>query len=297
MRAKTAAWLAAACCLANPARAEWLQAGGRAISRGDSADPDAPVTGYAFGPRARASLGLDLALLSLPGPRRSFRWGLVGLVAFDAAYGKRALPSQLGRSLLAFGPSWAFHDPFATLPTGHELELDVELGRKTAFSLDELVLADRYRPSDVPFGAGGTYLGLAGGLSTPLGARTVFSSRLTLRSFINALPDAVGQTEASDYVASGLQEGAELSAALELGARFRLAPKVEPVLRAYADVIEPHDDSAKTLWLARVLVGLALPGAQFELEPFFDAEVGHGQGLLVNRSQWRFGLGARLYAR
>ena len=32
------------------ARAEWLTMGSRSISRADSADPDAPVTGYHFGP-------------------------------------------------------------------------------------------------------------------------------------------------------------------------------------------------------------------------------------------------------
>jgi hypothetical protein len=271
--------------------------GSRVISRGDSADPDAPVTGYAYGPRARASLGLDLALLSQPHRDRAFRLGMVGLVALEDAQHRRVFPSQTGRSFVALGTSLAYREPFRWLPAGHELELGLELGHRGAFTLDQLVLRDGYRTNDVPFGAGGNYLGLDGALRFPVGAHWTTTTRLRLRSYLNALPDAVGQTEASDYLASTLEEGAKASAGLELGLRYQLAPRVEPALRLYADVIEPHDDSAKTLWLTRALLGLALPGADFELEPYADVEAGHGQGLLVNRTELRMGGGVRLYAR
>jgi hypothetical protein len=283
--------------LSEAAAAEWLTAGSRTVTRGDSADPDAPVTGYAYGPRSRASVGVDVALLTLPQTSRTFRLGLIGLLAVEDADRKRALPGEVGRSLFALGPSWAYREPVAALPTGHELEWGLELGRRSAFTFDGFVLTDRYRTTDVPFGAGGWYLGIDGALRTPLGARASATTKLTLRSYTNAFPSLFGQTEASDHVASSLEEGALASAALELGVRFRLLPRAEPVVRLYADVIAPHDDSAKTLWLARALFGVALPGAHFELEPYVDVDAGRGQGLLVNRSQLRLGVGVRLYAR
>lgn len=284
--------------LAHGAEAEWLTLGSRAISRPDSADPDAPVTSYGYGPRARGSLGVDLALLKLPNKSRELRVGFTALVATEDAHSHDPWPNELGRSLLALSVSWAYRDLFpAALPAGHELELGVEVGDRSAFAFDQLVLDDAYHTDDVPFGAGGTYLGVDAGLRSPLGARVVATSRLTLRAYLNAFPDVVGQTEASDHVASGLEEGAELSGSIELGARLLLLPGAQPVVRLFADLIEPHDDSAKLLWLTRALIGVALPGAHFELEPYADVEAGHGQGLLVNRSELRLGVGARIYAR
>lgn len=279
------------------ARAEWLTLGSRSISRADSADPDAPVTGYHFGPRATGSVGADVSLLTLESARRQTRLGLSSFLAIDDATGQRAFPSELGRSHLALSVAWGFLEPLPrTLAAGHELELGVEIGRRNAFRLDGFVLRDPYASDDAPFGAGGTYFGLDGALRSPLGARVSGTARLTARAYVNALPDAIGQTEASDHVADALEEGAELSVSMELGARFALTSRVVPVARLYLEAIQPHDDNAKSLWLGRLLLGLALPGAQLELEPYFDAEAGRGSGLLVNRTELRFGGGIRLYA-
>jgi hypothetical protein len=279
------------------ARAEWLTLGSRTISRADSADPDAPVTGYHFGPRATASLGTDVSLLTLETARRQTRLGFSGFLAVEDATLESVLPSELGRSHLALSAAWGFIEPLPrTLPESHELELGVEIGRRHAFGLDGFVLRDPYASDDVPFGAGGTYFGLDGALRSPLGARVSGTARLTARAYVNALPDAVGQVEASDHVADALEEGAELSLSMELGARFALTPQVVPVVRLYLEAIQPHDDYAKSLWLSRLLLGLSLPGAQLELQPYFDAEAGRGSGLLVNRTELRFGGGIRLYA-
>lgn len=280
------------------ASAEGLALGSRVVSRADSADPDAPVTSYGYGPRGRASLGLDVALAASPRKNCEFRLGLLGFVAFEDADRRRVFPGQVGRSWVALSGSWALQEPLPTLfGAGHELEIGLELGRRTAFSLDGFVLQDPWQQSDVPFGAGGVYLGVDTALRLLVLPRLTLTSRVTLRSYMNAYPELFGQHEAGAHVASALEEGAQRSAALELGARFALARQAEPVLRLYADVIKPHDDNAKTLWLVRGLFGLAVPGEHFELEPFVDAEAGHGQGLLVNRSQLRLGVGVRLYAR
>ncbi len=283
---------------AGVARADWLTLGSRAISRGDSADPDAPVVAYGYGPRARASLGGDVALLTTGRRGREFRLGAAGLFAVEDAESQDATPNEVGRSLLAVSATWAYFDALqSVLPLDSVVELGLEIGGQNSFAFDQFVLGDPYHPDDVPFGAGGNYLGVDAALRAPLGKRVVGVSRLTLRAYTNAFPALFGQAEASDHVASSLEEGAELSAALELGARFLLTPRVQPVLNVYADVIEPHDDSAKTLWLVRGLLGVAIPGGDFELEPYVDMEAGHGQGLLVNRTELRLGAGARLYAR
>lgn len=280
------------------ARAEWLTLSSRTISRADSADPDAPVTGYHFGPRASASVAADLSILTLDRADRQTRLGVVGFLSIDDASEKGLLPDQLGRSQAVLSAAWAFREPLPSLlAPGHELELGIELGKQSAFTLDGFVLRDTYHSDDVPFGAGGTYLGLDVALRSRLGGRLVGATRLTARSYVNALPDAIGQSEASDHAADALREGAELSASLELGARFAVSPQVVPVARLFLQAIEPHDDSAKTLWLGRLLLGLALPGAQLELEPYVDVEAGRGYGLLVNRTELRLGGGIRLYAR
>jgi hypothetical protein len=283
---------------AGAARADWLTLGSRAISRGASADPDAPVVAYGYGPRARASLGGDVALLTTGRRGREFRLGAAGLFAVEDAESKDATPNEVGRSLLALSATWAYFDALqSVLPLDSVVELGLEIGGRNSFAFDHFLLGDPYHADDVPFGAGGNYLGVDAALRAPMARRFVGVSRLTLRAYTNAFPALFGQAEASDHVASSLEEGAELSAALELGARFLLTPRVQPVLNLYADVIEPHDDSAKTLWLVRGLLGVAIPGGDFELDPYVDMEAGHGQGLLVNRTELRLGAGARLYAR
>jgi len=279
------------------ARADWLVLGSRAISRGDSASPDAPVTGYGYGPRAHASLGLDLALLEDARTRRDFRIGLSTLYVFENATKSGVLPRDLTRGAFAVSATFAYSDALPRLlPRGHVLEFGLELGRRTASSLGAFAPGP-HRSNDVPFGGGGNYLGIDAGVRSIFSSHATFTSRLTLRSYTNALLDAVGQHEASDVVADSLEEGAELSAALEAGVRWLIGATAQPTLSLRAEWVEPHDGSAKTLWLTRALLGLALPGAQFELEPYVDGEVGHGQGLLVNRTELRLGFGVRLHAR
>jgi hypothetical protein len=243
-------------------------------------------------------LGLDVALIEDARRRRDFRIGFSALYAFENARKSGVLPRDLARGAFAVGAAFAYSDPLPSLlPRGHILELGLELGRRTASSLGAFALQDAHRPNDVPFGGSGNYVGIDAGVRSGFSSHGVITSRLTLRSYTNALLDAVGEHEASDVVADSLQEGAELSAALEADARWLLGAAAQPTLSLYGEWIEPHDDSAKTLWLARALLGLALPGAEFELEPYLDSEVGHGQGLLVNRTELRLGLGVRLYAR
>jgi hypothetical protein len=278
--------------------AEWLPGPSRAITLADSASPDAPVTSYAFGPRARASVGGDFGLILLPGRASDLRLGLSALVALDDAEHGGVFPSQLFRTSFALGAAWASPGSVAAADgRARLLELGLTLGLDAAKAFGGYTLSDRYHADDVPFGAGGGYLGVDAAFCSPLPARLVFTSRVGIRVYTNAFPDAVGQTEASDAVADFAREGSELRTSFELGLRFRASDYVEPLLRVYADSIIPHDDSAKMLWLGRALFGLAHPGRTLELTPFLDLEAGHGQGLLVNRTELRFGGGVRIHAR
>jgi hypothetical protein len=278
--------------------AEWLPGPSRAISLADSASPDAPVTSYAFGPRASASVGADFALVLLPGRASDLRLGLSALVALDDAEHGQVFPGELFRTSFALGAAWALPASAPGTKTDSRLlELGLTLGIDAAKTFGGYTLSDRYHADDVPFGAGGGYLGVDAAFRSPLPARLVFTSRLGIRVYTNAFPDAVGQTEASNAVADFAREGSELRTSFELGLRFHASDYVEPLFRVYADSIIPHDDSAKMLWLGRALFGLAHPGRTLELTPFLDLEAGHGQGLLVNRTELRFGGGVRIHAR
>jgi hypothetical protein len=283
---------------APPAKAEWLAGPSRAISSADSASPDAPVTSYAYGPRAQGSVGGDLAFLRARTPTLEFRLGGSALVAFEDATRHAVLPGETMRTSFELSAAWALSSLAERwLGPGKELELSLALGRRSALPMTDFALSDHYHSDDVPFGAGGDYLGADVAFRAPLGARFVEFSRLGFRAYTNAFPDLFGAHVASDYVADGLREGAECQAWLELGLRFRASTWAEPLARVYLDLIEPHDDSAKPLALARLLLGVALRGQSLELTPFTAFEAGHGEGILVNRTELRWSGGVRLDAR
>jgi hypothetical protein len=298
--ARAVVWsaLAASVLFAPRARAEWLPGPSRAISIADSASPDAPVSSYAYGPRAQASIGGDLALVSVQSSAATFRFGGSALVAFEDADGHAVLPSEALHTSFEISGAWAFTD-FASraLGPGKELELSLAFGRHSALPMTDFTFGDHYHSDDVPFGAGGDYFSADIAFRSLLGRRFTEFSRLGVRAYTNLFPDLVGAHVASDTVADSLHEGAEYQAWGEVGLRLRSNAWAEPLARLYVDVIQPHDDSAKTLLLARLLLGVALPGRSFELTPFTAVEAGHGAGLLVNRTELRWSGGVRLYAR
>ena len=202
------------------------------------------------------------------------------------------------QSAFEISAAWALRN-FAhqALGSGKELEWALALGHRSALPMAAFTLDDRYHSDDVPFGAGGYYLGADVAFRARLSSRVTELSRFGFRAYTNAFPELFGAHVASDVVADWLHEGAEYQAWFELGARFHASSWTEPLVRCYVELIEPHDDSAKPLFLARLLLGSALPGQSFELTPFTAFEAGHGPGILVNRSEIRWSGGLRLYAR
>jgi hypothetical protein len=284
---------------AAPARAaEWLRLGSRAIPRGTSASPDAPVVGLAYGPRASSRLGADVAVATWRSDARTLRLGLSALVGFDDAVSHLPLAGETGRTASELGLAWSF-DTWAARRLGPRglFELAATLGRRTAFTSERYVFGDPYRTDDVPFGGGGTYVGGDALARRGLGAAWDATLRLGLRAYLNALADAVGQREASDVIADFLHEGAAWQTSLELGLDRRFTERARAVGALYAEAIGPHDDTAKHLWLARLELGAAFASSALELAPFIDLEAGHGPSLLVNRTELRLAAGVKLYAR
>jgi hypothetical protein len=294
------ALLSVSCALlsSQPAKAEWLSGPSRAISCADSASPDAPVTSYAYGPRAAASLGGDLAFYRRAQQNSGFRLGGSALLAVEDATRHALSPGETLRSAFELSLAWSWTD-FAARALGphRELEWTIALGRHSALPISDFTLGDRYHADDVPFGAGGGYLATDVALRAPFAERGSGFFRLGARAYTNLAPDLVGAHEASDFIADSLHEGAKYQTFLELGLRYAASPRLEPVLRLYFDLIAPHDDQAKVLALARLLVGAALPAHSWELTPFTALEAGRGEGIAVNRTELRWSGGVRLYAR
>lgn len=265
---------------------------------GDSASPDAPASFVAYAPYSAAGVGLDTAVLTLQNENRAFRLGTSALVAFANANPTPALPSQLVHTAFELSGAWSF-ERWAKRQwgTGSVLELGLGVGRRWAFATEGYWLLEPYDSDDVPFGAGGWYLGIGAQARKPLSETWDLDARLGGRGYTNAWPDLFGQGEISDLVADGLNEGARWQLSGELGTRWHAFPRFEPFAWLYADLIDPHDDVAKTLWLARVQTGGAVPFRNLEWQCFGSAEAGHGTGLLVNRTELRLGLGMKLYAR
>ena len=276
---------------------DWLEIGSRALPRGESASPDAPVVGLAYGPRASSRLGADLSLVTWRSDVRTFRLGLLGLVGFDNALSRSPLAGETGRTAVEVGLASSF-DGWAARRLGPRgvLEVALVLGRRTAFSTERYLFGDAYRTNDVPFGAGGTYLGCEGAMKIGRSSAWDATLRLGLRGYLNAFPDLVGQRPASNVVADFLHEGAEWQTTVEVGVARRIGDSLRALATLYAEAIGPHDDTAKHLWLGRLEAGVALRSRTLGLMPFVDLEGGHGPSLQVNRTELRLAAGVKIYA-
>ena len=278
---------------ANASADEWLAGPSRAIERSRSIAHDAPVVELAYGPRPRLRLGTDLAMYTRA-RRATLRIGGEGFVALEGLSGD-SLPNGVGRAGFELGGAWAWQ-PRWVGPDG-VVELGLGLGARRSFVIEGFEPPGPYRTDDVPFGAGGQYFGVDGALRQSPGSRLELESRLGLQLYTNAFLDAVGSHAAASLVADGLGEGARLAVDGELTLRWLVTASLQPVWGVGFDAIDPQDDRAKPLYLMRTLLGAALTGRDAELLPFMDVEAGHGQGLLANRTELRFGVGVRIDAR
>lgn len=277
--------------------AEWLQLGARALPSGESAAPDAPALGLGYGPRAKSRLGGDLAVVTWRGETRTRRLGFAALVAFDNSVSRSPLAGELGSTKIEISLAWSL-DAWAQRRLGPRgvFELAAVAGRRTAFATERTILLDPFRSDDVPFGAGGTYLGGEAQARLGLAAAWDATFRLGLDVYLNGFADLFGQHEASDVIADYLHEGGAWQTSIEAALERRLGETARVRAGAYAETIGAHDDTGKQLWLARLELGPAFAARTFVFSTFVDLDAGHGPSLLVNRTELRATVGVKLHA-
>lgn len=267
----------------------WLPGSPRAIAETDSASRDAPVLAWSYGPRAQASLGQALGLVAWDA--RRVRLGVSALLALEDANVHAAFPTEHLRHRLELSLAWLMPRlARAHLPLRSQAEMALTVGHDGPTG--RMDSPDPIRPDDVPFGAGGNFVGLDLALRVPWGARTTASARVGARLYANAFALIAGRS-ASSMVADALHEGALCAATLDLSARYRWRPGAEPLIAVFGQWLVAHDASARDPRYLRALAGLGLPGKVGEWMPFGAVELGNGQGLLVNRQQLALSLGVR----
>lgn len=133
-----------------PAHAEWLPDLPRALTRTDLADPDAPVSGYTFGPRGHVQLAGEVGLLRWPG-RTDIRLGVTGLGALDDAVGKAVLPDQLLRWQVGVYAAFARQGP------RDAWEFAAGMTRGQARTVGDFLFIEGTSPTGIPFGEGGLW--------------------------------------------------------------------------------------------------------------------------------------------
>ena len=265
-------------------QADWFRGSSRAISLGESASPDAPVTSYAYGPRSAASLGLDSAIFR--NANRDFRIGISALMMVENHDSRSILPFESLRSAWALGAAWTFDKPSSKVARHftkqrRTLELGIGIGQQAVRRFGNYTFNDRYCVDDVPFGAGGYFLSLDAATRLPWFGRFIVTTKLGIKLYTNLFPEMVSATEASDHVADTALEGSRIQTHGEIGVRIPATKSIEPIVRLYLEAIDPHDDQAKPRILARVLSGIDLLG-DTHVMPYLDAQAGHGSGLAIS---------------
>lgn len=248
-----------------------------------SASRNAPVLEYAYGPRAQAGLGHELALLGREGDSSSWRLALGVFIGLENSRATGIGPHQVWRDVEEL--TWFYR--------GRDSAFEVGLGfGHLGARASESANLESPESDDIPFGGGGYYLKPS--LSYEQRGESWGGVALAeSRFFTNLWPELVGQKEASDTLTDTMGEGLSLSPALEGSLRYLGWGDTQPVVSARAQLLLPADDSARTGWLLRGLLGLALVGEHGSLIPHLALEAGNGQGLLINRRELRMSGGLR----
>jgi hypothetical protein len=267
------------------AQAEFLPGAARAIPQSDSASRDAPVFELAYGPNPQASLGGELGVWRHRGKVVDFRLSGYTLAAFENGQSQRPPPVEFGRIL--FGATGAFAFP---LPLGL-MEASIGLGRSQAFQMTNVV-ADATHVSDIPFGAGGSFVAVDVAWQTtrdPWSLTLRAGDRIHLPTFARMFGQTVAVDAFSDATADALIDEPSLDAVL----RWKASVIWQPLLALHGGLLDPNDGFTRRGVFGRAMLGVSFPGAHGELLPFLSADIGNGLGMLVNRHELRFSLGVR----
>ena len=281
--------LAVAMCLlwSAPAHALWLPEVPRAITQTDAASRDAPVTEVAFDKRPSAGVGLELGLAAWARTAGTWRLHVRGLATATNATGNDLTPGQIARWQAGIGTTLEL--------ASHRLgtwELGLGVYQERAATLGGYVLPDPVRATDLPFGGGGTFLALDVAWQLQRGP-VLWKVRVSERVHLPAFARLVGQRVWADVLGDFFQDPLIHVPGLDATVRWLAARGCQPLLSVHAELGMPLDAWQSPVGHARLLAGVALPGARGELLPFVSLDVGHAAGLLINRQELRLALGVR----
>jgi hypothetical protein len=268
---------------ADPAMPAWMPGNSREIDRTASASRDAAVSGLVFAPRVSAKGAADFAVSKLEAGGIAFRPGFFGFFELEHAdeglSGPLPLPGEgkgpmlwrgmFGLSLMLSAERLAH----AWLGPRGAIEWGVTLGHEsdhvTGGSFD-----DAPAPGDIPDGGGGDFVLYELATRVPLAGRLDGWGRIQDRAyFLGPILHAPGG---------------------EMGIRWHLAPKAEPVLSLFGEgLLVNHEQGAGNGAFFGALAGLAAPGVAGELLPYTAVDVGNGKGLLINRREAVVSIGVR----
>jgi hypothetical protein len=275
---------------ASEAVVEWLPAESRAIPLSDSASRDAPVIELAYGPTVQASLGGEKGLVHRSYLGLDYRLSVYGLAAYELQTVAWPPPEFL-RTLGGVTASFAVNAP-ASL--GGILEISIGFGGEWATTVGPTE-APAAMPGDIPFGGGGLFLLPEIAWRRDFGPWQL-TARLSERIDLPGVLLVFGERALADVVADAVDDSFTNVPAAEVALRWTAMPGWQPLCSVHGDVLFPEDTSARTGWFVRGIVGLAITGVVGQLIPFLSADLGNGQGLLLNTREARFSAGVRYVA-
>jgi hypothetical protein len=256
------------------AELSWIPRTPEAIGRGGWASRDAPLVEVAYGPRAQASLGIELPLFELRSQAFTLRHGWWGLLALeDYEQDHFFPPHELWRGLVGVDLTLSLERWAQERLGAHgALELTLGLGHESDHATDRPNPFPPQGPEDIPNGGAGNHLLLQAA------AR---AGRQPWR-----LSAALGVRRFAD---GDFRQGAlgDLRLDRVLGARL------EAFAAVHAEALQ-SSGTWRGVRRLRAMAGIALPGSAGRVCLFGALGAGNGYGLLVNRTGTELSAGVRL---
>jgi hypothetical protein len=258
----------------------------RAISLDDSASRDAPVLELAYGPTLQLSLGGEMGLEHKPRGAADYRFLLSVLGAFEVKTAGTPPPSYF-RGIAGIAGAYALKPPAGL---GGIVEITAGFAGAWATTLG---IPDPIPPLDgIPFGAGGLYAQADVAWRRDFGAWEV-TIRIDERVDVPTWLLIFDQRFIADAIADAISDGLTNEPSVDFVLRWRLTPRLQPLLSLHGDVLFPWDPIDRIGFFGRALLGLGIHTAAGEAIPFLSLDAGNGQGLLVNEQRVRFSGGVR----
>ena len=120
--------------------------------------------------------------------------------------------------------------------------------------------------------------------------------RLDERADLPAFALMFDQRMGADVVGDAIDDALTNEPSVDVTLRWRRWASWNPLISVHGDALFPLDQSARIGYFARAILGVAIRGQAGELIPFLSADIGNGQGMLINQHEIRFSAGVRYAA-